>query len=109
MRRVMLRASQLGWRVFRNNVGFGWIGKPCTACQNILRRIRFGLCTGSSDLVGWKSIEVTPDMVGKRIAIFTAIETKTETGRATKEQIAFITAVHGAGGHAAVVRGPEEL
>jgi hypothetical protein len=34
---------------------------------------------GMSDLIGWTKIQVTPDMVGKEIAMFTAVEVKTES------------------------------
>lgn len=33
----------------------------------------------SSDLIGWTSVVITPEMVGKKVAIFTAIEVKPET------------------------------
>ena len=56
-----------------------------------------GLTRGGSDIIGW-----TPD--GK----FLAVEVKTKTGRATKEQIRFIDAVNNSGGIAGICRSPEE-
>lgn len=70
--------------------------------------IRAGLCEGSSDLIGWKSVMVTPDMVGKRVALFTAVEVKTPTGRPTKEQLNFIQRIKEAGGIAGIARSEEE-
>ena len=68
--------------LFRNNVGTGWTGtvKRSKTGSGIYienpRPLNAGLCVGSSDLIGWKLIEVTPDKVGKKIAVFVAIEGK---------------------------------
>jgi hypothetical protein len=67
-------------RLFRNQVG---------ALEDKRGRwVQFGLCEGSSDLIGWRSVIATPDMVGQRVAIFTAIEVKTPNGRTEKERLA---------------------
>lgn len=89
-----------GIRVFRNNVG--------TAATKDGRFIKFGLCPGSSDLIGWTEYVVAPEDVGRRIAVFTALEIKTATGRATCQQRAFIDAVNNAGGIAGVVRNAQQ-
>ena len=70
--------------------------------------VRCGLCVGSSDLIGFRSIVITPAMVGRRIAQFVALEVKAPNGRTTPEQEAFIQTVQDAGGIAAVVRSPEQ-
>jgi hypothetical protein len=44
-----------------------------------------GLPEGFPDMAGWAETEITPDMVGKKIAIFTAYELKA-TGEMTDEQ-----------------------
>jgi hypothetical protein len=41
-------------------------------------KTKTGLGTGSSDLIGYTKKTITPDMVGKTVAIFTAIEVKRE-------------------------------
>jgi hypothetical protein len=90
-------------RLFRNNVG--------VAIENhhgIKRRIRYGLCPGSSDLIGWKTITVTPDMVGQRLAIFTAVEVKSDGGRVSSGQRNFIDCVIDAGGRAGVARSVDQ-
>lgn len=54
--------------VRRNNCG-AWInaeGRP----------IKYGLGTGTADYVGFKSIVITPEMVGQRFAQFVSIEAK---------------------------------
>ena len=60
--------------------------------------MHFGLQTGSGDKIGWETVEVTPDMVGKKIAIFQSIEIKTEHDRLSKVQRAWNKAVQIAGG-----------
>ncbi len=67
------------------------------------RLVKFGLCKGSSDLIGFKTVEVTPDMVGQKIAIFSAIEVK-DKGKATQEQKKFIDIVLDAGGLAGIAK-----
>ena len=78
-------------RLFRNNTG------ALLDMQG--RLVKFGLCKGSSDLIGFKSVTITPDMVGQKIAIFSAIEVK-DKGKATVDQKNFINIVQKAGGFA---------
>jgi hypothetical protein len=84
-------------RAFRNQCGA--LPDPRTG-----RLVTFGLAKGSADLIGWRTITVTPDMVGTRLAIFTSIEVKTPTGRVRPEQQAWLEAVQQAGGIAGVAR-----
>lgn len=85
-------------RLFRNNSGS--LPDPRTG-----RYVQFGVASpGGSDLIGWRSIVVTPDMVGHRVAVFTAIEVKTSSGRATPAQRNFIHTVTQAGGFAGIAR-----
>ena len=96
-------------RMFRNNVGTGWQGQVVSkelgaiVLQNA-RPLHAGLCVGSSDLIGWKSVTITPDMVGQQVAVFVAAEVKTATGRLTGEQQNFLNKVRDAGGLAVVIR-----
>jgi hypothetical protein len=99
--------------VFRNHVGKGFTGKfvrtdgKYTILENA-RRCSFGLQVGSSDVIGWQSVVVTPDMVGQVVAIFCAVEVKDKKGRASDEQPLFINAVRKAGGRAGIARSVEE-
>jgi len=95
-------------RLFRNNVGRGYQGKvikedraaKIVTLKNY-RRIQFGLFKGSSDYIGFKQITITPEMVGQKVAVFTAIETKSPDNRnRPKEQRAFISFVKDFGGFA---------
>jgi len=109
---IQLTASKLGVVLFRNNVGQGWIGQMNRLSDGSIhirspRPLEAGLHKGSSDLIGWKSVQITPDMIGKRVAIFTAVEVKAGT-RPTQEQLVFIEQVRKAGGIAGIARSPEE-
>ncbi len=84
-------------RIFRNQVGS--LPDPRTG-----RLVTFGLARGSADLIGWRTITVTPEMVGQQLAVFTSIEIKTPTGRITPQQRHWLHAVEGAGGIAGVAR-----
>jgi len=84
-------------RLFRNQVG--QLPDPRTG-----RPVQFGLARGSADLIGWRTITITPDMVGTQLAVFTSIEVKTPTGRIRPEQHAWLGAVRNAGGIAGIAR-----
>lgn len=86
-------------RLWRNNTG--------ALKDTNGRLVRYGLCKGSADLIGLRTIEITPDMVGQRIAVFTAIEVK-DRGRPTPEQLRFLEVVRAAGGIAGVARSVED-
>ena len=97
LRSIMLGISKPGVRIWRNN---------CGALKDADGRlIRFGVANpGGSDLIGWRSVTVTPDMVGSKVAVFLAIEVKGERGRATDAQKNFIARVRADGGLAGVAR-----
>ena len=89
--------TQSDLRLFRNQVG--QLSDPRTG-----RPVQFGLARGSADLIGWRTITITPEMVGQRVAVFTSIEVKTPTGRLTPAQSAWLGTVRGAGGIAGIAR-----
>lgn len=98
---ILVRFSMLGGRLFRNNSG--------VAEYNGVK-VRYGVANpGGSDLIGWKPVTITPDMVGKTLAVFTAVEVKTGKLKATKEQQAFLKAVESAGGIAKIARDPADI
>jgi hypothetical protein len=90
MQEVQLALANIGIRLFRNNVGM--------LEDRNGQKVKYGLCKGSSDLIGWEI---------KR-GRFVAVEVKTPEGRATPEQVAFIEAVNNAGGIAFIARSPED-
>ena len=87
-------------RLFRNNTG--------TLRDQNGRPVTFGLCKGSADLIGWKRVTITPEMVGTTVAVFVSIEVKTATGRLRPEQQQWLDAVQAAGGIAGVARSVED-
>ena len=87
-------------RLWRNNTG-------CLKDQQG-RPVRFGLCKGSSDLIGLRSITIGPEHLGQTLAVFAAVEVKTQAGRTTPDQQAFIATVAGMGGLAGVARSVED-
>ena len=86
-------------RLWRNNTG------ALKDAQG--RLVRYGLCPGSSDLIGLRTRIITEADLGHRFAQFVAIEVK-DRGRATAEQQAFIAMVQAAGGLAGIARSIED-
>lgn len=77
--RARLQAAQLGWHLWRNNVGVlvDASGRP----------VRYGLANDSAalnkvlksaDLIGIRPVLITPDMVGSTIGQFASVECKRE-------------------------------
>jgi len=97
---IRLTCSTGATRLFRNNTG--------TLRDANGRPVQFGLCKGSADLIGYRSIAITPDMVGTTVAVFLSIEVKTATGKLRPEQQQWLDAVQAAGGIAGVARSVED-
>ena len=109
-RDIQMRATQLGARLFRNQVGKYRLALPdCPRCQAEGRFLTSGLCVGSSDLIGWVPRVITGAAIGTTLAQFAAVEVKSARGRPTKEQTAFIGAVGLAGGVAGIARSATDL
>lgn len=83
-------------RIFRNQVG--------TYRLEDGRVITSGLCKGSADLVGWQTVTITQDMVGKKAAVFLSVEVKGERTRVTPEQENWAAFVKKCGGKAVIAR-----
>jgi len=109
---VRLEAASLGVTLFRNNVGVlrDENGRP----------VRFGLANDSaglnavlksSDLIGWRPVVITPDMIGTTLARFTCREIKAPgwtapTNDRERAQLRWIELVNTHGGDAAFATGP---
>ena len=109
---VRLEASEKGVKLFRNNVGVleDKTGRP----------VRYGLGNDSAkmneviksgDLIGLKSVIITPAMIGHRFGQFVSVECKspgwqfTGAGR-EKAQLAWANLVNSMGGMACFATGP---
>jgi hypothetical protein len=88
-------------QIFRNNRGRR--GKVTYGLNNAKFK------TGTSDLIGWTSVEITPEMVGDKVAIFTALEIKADAKSSyTTNQADFINEVIAAGGRAGFACGTDD-
>ena len=108
---IRIAAAKAGWKLYRNNVGV------LTDSRNI--PVRFGLANDSKqlnemiksgDLIGWRPLVITPDMVGKSVAQFVSIECKRDgwnPGANTRDvaQKRWADMVNKAGGYAIISRG----
>jgi len=120
--RMSLEASECGTVLFRNSVGSGLIisGKGsngfikkiitmATSAGCFAYRFTFGFGKGSSDKIGYTRVKITGDMVGKEIAVFTAIEVKTKTGITSPEQKDFLRTINHDGGIAILYRDGDNI
>jgi len=73
------------------------------------RRVKAGLVTGAADRIGFHQITITPEMVGKTVAVFAAIELKTVDGSATPEQKQFLKVIQDMGGIAGIARSVDDV
>ena len=101
LKRIMMTASKASSRLFRNNVGLFTTDKG--------DKVMTGLCKGSSDLIGWTPVVITEDMVGQQVAVFTAVEVKTERRRPTPDQKNFVNKVNEPGGFAVIALSREDI
>ena len=97
---IRIACSTGDTRLFRNNTG--------TLKDQHGRPVQFGLCKGSADLIGYRTVTITPDMVGQQVAVFLSIEVKTPTGRIRPEQQQWLEKIQAAGGIAGVARSVED-
>ena len=84
-------------RLFRNETGK--LPDPRTG-----QWVQFGLAKGSSDLIGFKTVKITPEMIGQEIAQFVSLEIKTERGKLTDVQENWLQKVKSSGGIVGVAR-----
>lgn len=118
-------AALAGVILFRVNTGQAWVsgGGPAKRLPdgNVLLRggrpvsLGFGLINGApvagaGDICGWRTVTITPEMVGCRIAVFASIEAKRGDGkgRTSVDQLRWRDTIIAAGGIAGVAASPEE-
>ena len=73
------------------------------------KRLTYGVGpNGASDLIGFRTLVVTQQMVGKRIAQFVAVECKAPGSEPSNDQITFINRIQFAGGRAGIARSAQD-
>lgn len=101
--KIRYQASQLGWRLWRNNVGGLYDATG--------RFVRYGLCNESaqqnrklksSDLIGIRPVQT---LEGRTIGQFVAIEVKAPGGFIEPAQQRFIDLVNALGGYGLISHG----
>ncbi len=93
---IMAACNKAETRAWRNNIA---------KLQVRGRWVNFGIPgKGGSDLIGFHTMTIEPRHVGQKVAVFLAIECKTETGKASPEQKNFIEFVRSRGGIAGIAR-----
>jgi hypothetical protein len=112
---VRVFCARLGWMLFRNNRG--------AFRDKVGRWVRYGLANDSkkfgdeiksSDLIGWRTVTITPAMVGTQIAQFVSLEIK-DVGWTRPEderevaQKKWIDLVNFYGGYAAFISDPSQI
>jgi hypothetical protein len=120
LKRIMLKCSTGTSRLFRMNVGRGWIGESIRFSRHGSVRVEPGDVLvknarpfhsgieGMHDLIGWQSVTVAPEMVGMRLAVFASLEVKGKGGRPRKMQLVWNDNVKKAGGLSGIVYCVEE-
>ena len=78
-------------RLWRNNVG-GLYARDGRFVAYGLGSMGGVVVRGPSDWIGLRTITITPDMVGQRIAVFAAVESK-DLAKPSPEQLTFIANV----------------
>jgi len=98
--RIRLELGKGPVRLWRNNVG--------ALRDERGRLVTYGLCKGSSDLIGLRQVLIGPEHLGQTLAVFTAIEVKAPGGRLREEQRLFLALVERFGGYGGVARSTAE-
>jgi hypothetical protein len=119
MKLAQIEATKKGWRLFANTIYAGWTGRMrrewkdssggigVELCKAAWRT--FGLGAGSLDLVGFRPLVITPDMVGQTIAQYVEVDAKTQgAARLRPEQKNRARVIREAGGFAGIAMRIEE-
>lgn len=113
-KRLNAAVSDIGGRLFRINSGTAWIGNKVEKGPGWVkiynpRPFRNPIPKGFPDTFGFTPVEITEDMVGKKIPVFTLVEAKTSDGVVSDDQKKQIRIATNFGVIAGVARNPEQL
>jgi len=111
--RIAIECSDKETRLWKNDNGLAWQGKVSRLKNNAMlishaKAISYGLGKGSADLVGFKKVKITQEMVGSELAVFVAIEVKTKNGRASQDQKNYINMIDSHGGISGIAKSVED-
>lgn len=99
---IMKALAPLGVTLFRNVRGM-------FLTPDGKRKIMAGLLApGASDLIGFRRVTITPDMIGQTVAVMVALEVKTPTGTASHAQRDFVNYLTENGAYAGIARSPDQ-
>ena len=117
---AVMAASKAGARLFRNQVGAGWVCPPNrtkkytkNGKRYVLleepRWLEYGFPVGSGDDQGFLPVVITADMIGQTFARYVNAEAKTETGKPRKGQPEWHEFVWANGGLSGFYRSDEDM
>lgn len=113
VRTIMIAASKAGARLWRYNAGMAWAGKTARHADGsiTIRQPRpfHGVVEGHSDTAGFVPVTITSDMVGQTFARAVYVEVKTDSGRVSPQQRAFIVMARSMGALAGVARSDDDV
>ena len=109
---ILIAMCQAGAYALRVNSGTFWGGKVLahTGDKLVLQNPTkvMGAPAGTSDIIGCKTITITPEMVGKKIGIFAAVEVKRPGEKPRENQVNFLEVMRRRGAMVGVARSPED-
>lgn len=98
---IRLKHSKGRCRLFNNDNGMATLQDG--------KKITYGLAKSSPDLIGWLTVKITPEMVGKDVAIFCGIEVKMPRKHPTSEQRRFLELLESVGAITGVARSENDI
>lgn len=110
---ILIAMGQAGAYGLRVNSGSFWGGEILSYKDNMLllknpTKVQ-GAPAGTSDIVGCKPTLITPQMVGKTIGVFVAIEVKKPTKNAEEHQENYLMMMRSRGAITGVAKSPEDV
>ena len=109
---ILIALSQAGHYCLRVNSGQFWGGEVLSHDGQMLLLKHptkiMGAVAGTSDIIGCRTVTITPEMVGQQIAQFVALEVKRPGEAPKKHQANYLAIMRGKGAVAGSARSVEE-